>query len=153
MGVVFWVGFSILCSFFRGFCFWSVDMQVISGVGVRLRSGYGRYLFPGWEVEVRRVMYGERFKGGEGRYQKVVLALGKMFVDQGDRLGGVMSDELVYLQEVMYFLIYFVRLPWDSVSVRSVRVKMVLLSELMESSVRRGRIGIYDGVPVYVEGV
>ena len=76
-----------------------------------------------------------------------------MFVDQGDRLGGVMSDELVYLQEVMYFLVYFVRLPWDSVSVRSVRVKMVLLSEFMESSVRHGRIGIYDGVPVYVEGV
>ena len=153
MGVVFWVGFIILCSFFRGFCFRSVGMQVISGVGVRLRSGYGKYLFPGWEVEVRRVMYGERFKGGGGRYQEVVLALGKMFVDQGDRLGGVMSDELVYLQEVMYFLIYFVRLPWDSVSVRSVRVKMVLLSELMESSVRRGRIGIYGGVPVYVEGV
>ena len=76
-----------------------------------------------------------------------------MLVDQGDRLGGMMSDELVYLQEVMYLLVYFVRLPWDSVAVRSVRVKMVLLSELMESSVRRGRIGIYDGVPVYVEGV
>ena len=64
-----------------------------------------------------------------------------------------LSDELVYLQEVMYLLIYFARLPWDSVLVRNVRVKMVLLSELMESSVRRGRIGIYDGVPEYVEGV
>ena len=80
-------------------------MQAICGVGIRLRSGYERYLFPGWEVEVRRVMYGERFKEGGGRYQEVVLALGKMFVDQGDRLGGVMSDELVYLQEVMYLLI------------------------------------------------
>ena len=38
-------------------------------------------------------------------------------------------------------------------AVRSVRVKMMLLSELMESSVRRGWIGVYDGVPVYVEGV
>ena len=86
-------------------------------------------------------------------YQGVVLALGKMFVDQGDHLGGLMSDELVYLQEVMYFLVYFVRLPWDSVPVRSVRVKMMLLSELMESSVRRGRIGIHGGVPVYYEDV
>ena len=128
-------------------------MQVISGAGVRLRSGYGKYLCPGWDVKVRRVMYGDRFRGGEGMYQGVVLALGKMFVDQGDHLGGLMSDELVYLQEVMYFLIYFVRLPWDSVPVRSVRVKMMLLSELMESSVRRGRIGIHGGVPVYYEDV
>ena len=70
MCVVFWVGFIILCSFFRGFCFRSVDMQVNSGVGVRLRSGYGRYLFPGWEVEVRRVMYGGMFKGVRGDIKK-----------------------------------------------------------------------------------
>ena len=83
----------------------------------------------------------------------MVLALGRMFVGQGDHLGGVMSNELIYLQEVMYFLIYFVRLPWDSVPLRSVRLKMMLLSEFMESSVRRGHIGIHGGVPVYCEGV